>query len=148
MMDIADVAVGSSHWSAARLGDQLGRALMALLFILAGIGKIIGPAPFLAHMAAHGVPGLLLPAVIALELLGGLAVLTGVLLRPAALVLACFSLATALVFHLGWADHVERTLFFKDIAIAGGLFALAAARREVSAIDAVIMAGIARLLGR
>jgi putative oxidoreductase len=147
MHDVASGAVGQSRWTAASLEQRLGRALIALLFILAGIGKIIGPEPFLAHMAAHGVPGLLLPVVIALEVLGGLAVLTGVLLRPAATALACFSMATAIVFHLDWADHVERTMFFKDIAIAGGLFALAAAGRA-SAIDGAIMAGMARLLGR
>ena len=139
MMDLATAAAEPGRWTAARLGDQLGRTLVALLFVLAGIGKVLGPQPFLAHMAAHGVPGLLLPAVVALEILGGLAVLTGVLLRPAATALACFSLATALVFHLDWADHVERTMFFKDIAIAGGLFALAAARREAAALDMAIM---------
>jgi hypothetical protein len=31
---------------------------------------------------------------------------------------------TTVVFHLDFADHVERTMLFKDIAIAGGLFAV------------------------
>ena len=103
-----------------------GRALMALLFILAGIAKILGPKPFLDHMAEHRVPSFLLPAVIALELGGGLSVLTGWQARWGALALAVFCVLTAVVFHLDWSDKAERTLCLKDIAIAGGLLVLAA----------------------
>jgi len=103
-----------------------GRVLMALLFVLAGVAKIIGPKPFLAHMAEHRVPGFLLPAVIALELVGGLSVLTGVQGRWGALALAIFCVLTALIFHLDWSDKAERTLCLKDIAIAGGLLVIAA----------------------
>ena len=103
-----------------------GRALMALLFILAGVAKILGPKPFLAHMAEHRVPAFLLPAVIALELVGGLSVLTGIYGRWGALALAVFCVLTAVIFHLDWSDKAERTLCLKDIALAGGLLALAA----------------------
>ena len=48
--------------------NWIGRALLALLFILAGVGKITGYDKTLAYMATQGVPGFLLPAVIALEL--------------------------------------------------------------------------------
>jgi len=102
-----------------------GRALLALLFILAGIAKIIGPKPFLDHMAQHRVPGVLLPLVILLEIGGGLLVLSGWQGKWGALALAGFCVATAFVFHLDLADKAERTLFLKDLAIAGGLLALA-----------------------
>ena len=102
-----------------------GRALIALLFILAGFAKFTGPKPFLAHMAEHRVPGVLLPAVAALELGCGLLILIGWQGRYAALALAGFCVATAFVFHLNFTDHAERSLFFKDLAIAGGLLALA-----------------------
>ena len=104
-----------------------GRVLLAALFILAGIAKITGPQPFLDHMAAHHIPGVLLPAVIALELGAGLALLLGWQLSFAAGALALFCLATAFGFHLDFADKAERTLFFKDLAIAGSLMVIAAA---------------------
>jgi putative oxidoreductase len=114
-----------------------GRALLALLFILAGIAKAIGPQPFLQHMDAFGIPGFLLPAVVALELGGGVALLLGWRLRDAAGALAVFCLLTAVIFHHELGKPPERTLFFKDIALAGGLMAIAAsaeaARRRARA---------------
>jgi putative oxidoreductase len=103
-----------------------GRVLIAALFILAGVAKIIGPRPFLDHMAQKHVPGVLLPLVVATELGGGLLVLTGFKAQWAGLALAGFCILTALIFHLDWTDKAERTLFFKDLAIAGGLLVLAA----------------------
>lgn len=111
---------------AAWLPPLLGRALIALLFIPAGALKFIGPAPFETHMAAHGVPILLLPLAGALELGAGFAILTGLLLRPAAGALGLFCVATALLFHADLSDHAERSLFAKDLALAGGLFILSA----------------------
>ena len=104
-----------------------GRALIALLFVLAGIAKILGPRPFLEHMRQFHVPTVLLPAVIALELGAGATLLVGFRSREAAAALALFCILTAAVFHRGWADRAERTLFFKDLAIAGGLLVVAAA---------------------
>lgn len=109
----------------------LGRALLALLFILAGIAKIAGPQPFLEHMAAHHVPGVLLPLVVALELGAGAALLIGWQLPWSAGALALFCLGTALVFHLDLADKAERTLFIKDLAIAGALMVIAAGAAQI-----------------
>ena len=108
-----------------------GRALIAALFIFAGVIKIITPQPFLDHMAEFDVPTILLPGVIALELGAGLALLIGWRVREAAAILAVFCLLTAGIFHHELAIKTERTLFFKDVAIAGGLFALAAAYAAV-----------------
>lgn len=103
----------------------LGRGLVAFLFISAGILKIVTPKPFLDHMAEFHVPQILLPAVIALEISGGLVILSGWQTRWAALALAAFCVTTAFVFHLNFGDKVERTQFLKDLAIAGGLLAYA-----------------------
>jgi putative oxidoreductase len=114
--------------------NYAGRGLIALLFVLAGVAKIIGPKPFLAHMAEKRVPGVLLPLVIALEVGGGALVLIGWEGQYAALALAGFCIATALVFHLNFSDHAERSLFFKDLAIAGGLLALASYYAKAGAV--------------
>ena len=103
-----------------------GRALVALLFILAGVVKIFNPKPFLEHMTQFGVPTFLLPAVIALELGAGLAILMGWRVRYAAGALAVFCVMTATIFHLQLGISAERTSFFKDLAIAGGLLVMAA----------------------
>ena len=117
-----------------RLVEMFGRILIAQLFILAGIAKFATPAPFLAHMAAHGVPGGLLPLVGLLEVTAGLAILCGLWIRPAALALGAFCVATALLFHLNLADHAERSLFLKDLAIAGGLFTLGGSKPALAPI--------------
>jgi putative oxidoreductase len=105
--------------------NLLGRGLIALLFVPAGIAKFVTPGPFLEHMAAHGVPGVLLPLVGLFEVAAALSILAGLFSRYSALALGLFCVATAAIFHLDLADHAERTLLLKDLAIAGGLFALA-----------------------
>jgi len=104
----------------------IGRALLATLFILAALGKITNPKPFLEHMTQFGVPTLLLPAVIALELIGGVAILIGWRVRYAAGALGIFCVLTAAIFHHQLGIKAETTLFLKDLAIAGGLLVLAA----------------------
>jgi len=117
-----------------------GRSLLALLFILAGIAKIAGPQPFLDHMAEHHVPGGLLPLVILLELGAGTALLLGWRLPFSAGALALFCVAAAFGFHYNLADKAERTLFIKDLAIAGALMVIAAGASpaaKTAAIDPV-----------
>jgi putative oxidoreductase len=112
-----------------------GRLLIALLFLLAGVAKLTGPEPFLAHMAEHGVPGQLLPLVGIFETLAAICLLTGTALRPASAALAVFCVITAFVFHFDVGNHVERTMFLKDLAIAGGLFAIASFKAAPRYLD-------------
>ena len=115
----------------------VGRSLLALLFILAGAAKVAGPQPFLDHMAAHHMPGVLLPLVILLELGAGTALLLGWRLPFAAGALALFCFATAFVFHLDLADKAERTLFVKDLAIAGALMVIAAGASQLRGVVSI-----------
>jgi len=115
----------------------VGRSLLALLFILAGAAKIAGPQPFLDHMAAHHMPGVLLPLVILLELGAGTALLLGWRLPFAAGALALFCFATAFVFHLDLTDKAERTLFVKDLAIAGALMVIAAGASQLRGVVSI-----------
>lgn len=110
------------------------RGLIALLFLLAGAAKILGPAPFLEHMTRFSVPGRLLPAVIAVELGAGVCLLVGWRVRWAAGALAIFCMMTAMIFHHQLGISAERTSFFKDLAIAGGLLCIAASARTTTSI--------------
>ena len=75
-------------------------------------------------MSATGVPAVLLPAVIATELLGALAIILGWKTKGFALLLAGFSLLTAVTFHNDLADQTQMIMFFKNLSIAGGLLLL------------------------
>jgi putative oxidoreductase len=77
-------------------------------------------------MQASGVPGALLPLVIAAEIIGGLAVTLGWQTRIAAFALAGFSLLAAALFHSNFADQIQMILFLKNVAIAGGFLLLVA----------------------
>jgi putative oxidoreductase len=104
----------------------VGRAMVAGMFILAAVAKLLGRGPFLAHMDQFSVPRLLLPAVIVLEIGAGAGLLMGWHTPITAGVLSVFCVATAVVFHHQLGDRAERTQFFKDLALAGALAALAA----------------------
>jgi putative oxidoreductase len=102
-----------------------GRILIALIFIVAGFGKISSYETTQAYMSSMGVPGALLPLVILTELGGGILIVLGLFTRQAAIALAGFSLASALLFHGGSADQVQQIMFIKNLAIAGGFLFLA-----------------------
>lgn len=100
----------------------LARVLLAQVFFLAGIGKLgAGYAATQGYMAAMGVPGFLLPLVIALEIGGGLALALGVKARWVALLLAGFSVASALLFHWEPGNSQQMIQLTKNLAMAGGL---------------------------
>ena len=103
-----------------------GRILIALIFVVAGYGKIGGYAATQEYMAAMGVPGVLLPLVIVTELGGGVLIALGLFTRYAAVALAGFTILSAILFHGGSADQVQQIMFMKNLAIAGGFLFLAA----------------------
>jgi putative oxidoreductase len=103
--------------------ELAARVALAALFIIAGLGKISGYDGVAGYMQAMGVPGFLLPLVIALEIVGGLAIAVGYRTRLVAFLLAGFSLLSGLVFHSPL-DPAEQTQFLKNLAIAGGFLLL------------------------
>lgn len=108
-----------------RLALIVGRVAIAALFLHESWFKITHYAGSITYMERFGVTPLLLPGALAIEIGGGLALLTGFGLRYAALLLAGFSAAAAVLFHWNWADQNQLLHFEKDIAIAGGLLILA-----------------------
>lgn len=111
----------------------VGRLLLALLFIPAGFSKIGGFAGTVGYITSAGLPAPTLAAIVAIvvEVLGGLALVFGVGTRLAALALALFTAVAAFGFHAFWAvpadqQFMQQLLFYKNIAITGGLLVLAA----------------------
>ena len=90
------------------LAAPVGRVLISLMFVVSGVNKISGYTGTQGYMEAMGVPGELLPLVIALEIGGGLAIIVGWQTRLAALALAGFSLLSALMFHANFADQMQK----------------------------------------
>jgi putative oxidoreductase len=109
-----------------KLADLAGRVLLAALFLIAGLQKIGGYAGTQAYMESMGVPGALLPLVIAIEVIGALAILAGWNTRLFAFLLAGFTLVSALIFHRVPGDPMQAILFMKNLAITGGFLLLVA----------------------
>ena len=121
----------SKHLSSAL--SFIGRVLFVLLFLPAGIGKITGFAGTVGYINSVGLPAPELATVVALlvEILGSLCLLAGYQTRIASIVLAVFTLVATFFFHNYWATpadqaFVAQLLFFKNIAVVGGLLILAA----------------------
>lgn len=109
-----------------RLADLSGRILLAAIFLISGINKIGGYAGTQGYMESAGVPGVLLPLVIAVEVVGALAIIAGFRTRIAALLLGGFTLLAALLFHWQPGDQMQFIMFLKNLAVAGGFLILAA----------------------
>jgi putative oxidoreductase len=129
----ADPSTGLALTPAQNALALVGRVLIAMLFIPAGWGKIAGFAGTAGYIASKGVP---LPEVcaaiaIAAELGLGLLLLVGYQARWAALGLGVFIAVITPIFHGYWAvpdaqKAMQQMNFFKNMAIAGGVFAFAA----------------------
>src|SRR5262245_16071621 len=91
-----------------------GRVLLSAIFLHEAFAKLTAYGMSLTYMRAFGVPGELLPFAIAVELGCGLLILVGYETRFAALVLAGFCIATALLFHTKLGDRNQLLHFEKD----------------------------------
>lgn len=116
----------------------VSRIFLALLFIVGGFGKLAGgPAGFAGYLGSLGFPAPLVFAwaTIAVEALGGLAILVGFKTRVAAYVLAAFCIGTALVAHFDFADQNQMTQFLKNLGLAGGFLLLAGTGAGAISVD-------------
>ena len=126
---MSTVLTSSISATASPLRDSLelaGRILLALLFLMSGIGKIAGYQASVGYMQAMGVPSALLPVTIVLEIAGAVAIMAGWKTRIAAFLLAGFTLVAAVIFHSNFGDQMQMVMFLKNVAIAGGFLMLMA----------------------
>ena len=116
--------------------ELVGRLFLGHIFLLAGLNKLgDGYAGTAGYMDSVGVPGGLLPLVIALEIVGGLMILLGFKVKWAAYALAGFTIAAAVIFHSNLAEQMQMILFMKNFSIAGGLLLVAAHGAGALSID-------------
>jgi putative oxidoreductase len=125
----------SEEMNMAQYSHLAGRILLALIFVIAGIGKFNDPAGTTAYMASVGLPGILLWPTIALEVLGGIAIIVGFQTRIVSYLLAAFTLLAAALFHNNFGDQMQMIMFLKDLAIAGGFLLLASSGATAFAVD-------------
>jgi putative oxidoreductase len=100
----------------------LSRVLMAAIFIHGGFGKAMNPSGTMGMMAHYNLPlpGVAYAVTLLVELGAGIAFLLGWKGRAAALVLAVWCVATALVAHSNFADAGQLIHFYKNMCMAGG----------------------------
>jgi putative oxidoreductase len=128
--------------SSNSLVPLFGRILLSTVFILGGIGKITGFSFEEGMVAAKHLP---MPAValgiaLVIELIGGLAILTGLFTRLTAWIVFLYMIPTTFLFHNFWAvqgaERIDTMIHFeKNLAIMGGLLLLAAFGPGAYSID-------------
>jgi len=115
-------------------GMVLARILMAVLFIVAGWGKLTNYEGTQQFMASMGIPALFVPLTVLLEFGGGLAIVFGFFTRTTALITAVFTILTAILAHSNFAVDGS-TMFLKNVSIAGGFLLLAITGPGAFSID-------------
>lgn len=108
----------------SHIAALVGRILMSIIFIWSGFGKLANLPQTDAMIVAAGLPsGLALPTAL-FEILAGLALVFGIMTRLVALILAGFTLTSALFFHNNLTDPNQQIHALKNLAMAGGLLCL------------------------
>jgi putative oxidoreductase len=107
------------------LSTAVGRVIIAMLFIMAGVSKITGYDGTAQFMDGAGVSSALLPLVIIVELGGGIALAIGWLTRWWAWALAGFCIVSGVLFHYEPGNQMQMTMLMKNVALAGGLMFIA-----------------------
>jgi putative oxidoreductase len=120
-----------------RYASLVGRLLIGLPFAMSGFGKLAAYGVTTAYISAAGlpVPPLAYAIAVLIELGGGLLLVAGYQARSVALVLAVFSVATAVAFHNNFADQNQMIHFLKNVMITGGLLQIVAFGAGALSID-------------
>ena len=128
----------STSLTSANVAAVLGRVLISAIFVLSGLSKLTALSGTMGYIEAAGLPlaPVALAVAIAVEVLGGLALIVGFKTRWVAGALALFSVVTALAFHSNLGDQNQFIHFFKNIAMAGGLLQIVAFGGGALSLDA------------
>ena len=115
--------------------DLVARILISALFLISAYDKIFSIDGSMSWMEGFGVPGILLYAVIVLEIILPFCIIIGYQARISAGLLAIFCLATAFIFHLNFVDPMQKIAFLKNVGLAGGFLFIVANGTKDWALD-------------
>ena len=115
--------------------EVLGRILLSSLFLIEGVRKFFFQEETIMYMEEYGVPEILFFPSLILEILFPILLIIGYKTRISALIMALFTLSVAIIFHTDFQNQMELIMFLKDIAIAGGVFIIAANEPKICSID-------------
>lgn len=134
---MSSTAIDKSVSSYKDMALLVGRILIAALFLIVFYNSVRNIAGTTGYLASLGMPapGTAVYLKLAIELLGGLAILVGWQTRLAALVLIVFMVVATLFAHLNFADGNQMNHFLKNVAIIGGLLALYVSGPGAQSVD-------------
>jgi putative oxidoreductase len=121
------------------IGALIGRILLALIFLLSGINKLMSPSATIHLIGGHGVPlpTLAYAVTLAIEFGGAVLIILGLAASPAAFIMFLWFIPVTILFHViphFQAAHQGQAMvamqqqinYMKNIAIMGGLLMIAA----------------------
>lgn len=122
----------------------IARLALSVLFLWSGVMKLLGYSAFAGYLQAKGVPFVQIaaPVATAVEVIGGILLVVGFLIRPLALLMAVYTIATAILGHDFWnvanaaLQHDMVIHFWKNVGIAGGFLLLFVTGAGGASIDA------------
>lgn len=137
-MSVATTLNANSTAGSANVAAALGRVLISAIFVISGLSKLTAVSGTIGYIAAAGLPlaPVAFAVAVALEVVGGIALIAGYKTRWVAGALALFSVVAAFAFHGNIADQNQFIHFFKNIAMAGGLLQIVAFGGGALSLDA------------
>ena len=105
--------------------DLIARIFISSVFLLSGYNKIFSFDETVNWMEGYGVPGFLLWPTIVLEIILPILIILGFKTKISATLLAFFSIATALIFHLDFDNQMQVIALLKNFGLAGGFIFIA-----------------------
>ena len=109
----------------ANFFDFISRIFISSIFLFSGYNKIFNYENNVEWIEGFGIPGFLLWPAIVLEILLPILIIIGYRTQISAILLAMFCVATAVIFHLDFADQMQTVAFLKNFALAGGFLFIA-----------------------
>tara|TARA_B100000963_G_scaffold332936_1_gene324876 strand:- start:2114 stop:2500 length:387 start_codon:yes stop_codon:yes gene_type:complete len=109
----------------ANLMDLIGRIFISAVFLLSAYNKIFNYDGTVTWMEGYGVPGFLLWPTIILEIILPVLIIIGYKTKISAILLAIFSITTALIFHFDFSNQMQVIALLKNFGLAGGFIFIA-----------------------